>query len=168
MKRQNTLLPFHAGISIDGGSHAAVAWNLSTTEFLAQIPDRFITYVRTYWIGVTISLFGVRREFDFNFATCPFFHEIQFIDRNLATMHLQFAEFSEAIRKVLGTPTCEWMGFVRWHDASLVVDLKIRTVRNYPKGPSYPIFMFSFANTTQHALHWNNQEIRPVGLEVWG
>lgn len=166
MNQINSLTQFHNGVAFQDIS-LIVPWHVTQSDFLELVPREKITSANSDWICGDFKLFGIEDNFAFNFIAFPdsLFHEVQICDRDPRTLTSRFLRFTESIKCILGQPTRELKTHVRWHDKFIVLSLSIRDVRSQPGGPMFPLFMFSLANTTRWAEHWNNDPSRPPGME---
>lgn len=173
--QSDPLSQFHAGVPFaDKAFH--IPWHVSEDEFVARLPPTAYEWRQFGWVGVKFSLLGLERLYNANFATFPYFHELQYSTEGVVEAASEFSTFENTLLHQLGKPTMHIPNrAVRWHDSEIVLQLCLSNTDVAPHEaelsedhPSGHRFDLSLLNSSLDPDHWNNSTLRQRGLDEGG
>lgn len=136
----------HTGIPVPEYS-ITIPWHISRDSLFEYIPKDRFSFSFADWPMLTFSLFGVGREFAFNFATHPeeLFYSIEYTDTDPDTYHV----FRNRIEEQFGVPDRDFNRSTHWFDEQIVIDCIVCS--SDPFTADAPVeFRFSICNSA----HW--------------
>ncbi|HRX79903.1 MAG TPA: hypothetical protein P5307_12620 [Pirellulaceae bacterium] len=114
----------HTGIPITDYSTTA-PWHISRESLFEFIPKDRFTFSFADWPMLTFSLFGVRREFAFDFVT----HPEQVLCKLVCTDHDpdSYLAFRDHFEEVFGVPDFEFELTTKWQDEQISIGCRVGT-----------------------------------------